>query len=262
MWAWFALGVAAALPLDSLDWVVVNDTVMGGVSSSQVAVDDTLVFSGELSLEQNGGFASIRARVDEGAFAGVSAIRLEVDGDGRTYDLTLRRRDVPLRAGSYGVQVPTEVGRSEVVVPIHAFRPTSFGRPVNGAPALDAGLAAVDTVGLMLADKRSGPFSIELLSLSLVRAEATVGDRPPVLAVLEAAIAVGVPAFNRGDAAGCRDAYASALRAALALDGLTPGERSLADDALGAAAEQAPAAAAWTLRHAMDSVLVSGPGPR
>ena len=43
-------------------WVVINDGVMGGRSESQVVYsDEALLFTGNLSLENNGGFASVRA---------------------------------------------------------------------------------------------------------------------------------------------------------------------------------------------------------
>ena len=45
-------------------WLSVNDNVMGGVSdgSFRFTDDKTLEFSGNLSLENRGGFASIRTR--------------------------------------------------------------------------------------------------------------------------------------------------------------------------------------------------------
>ena len=47
---------------------------MGGVSASQVTVTaEGLVFSGEVSLAHNGGFASIRARLGEHDLAGAMA---------------------------------------------------------------------------------------------------------------------------------------------------------------------------------------------
>lgn len=43
-------------------WRIVNDGVMGGLSSSRVSVnDDKIIFSGNVSLENNGGFASLRS---------------------------------------------------------------------------------------------------------------------------------------------------------------------------------------------------------
>ncbi len=47
-------------PAQGQVWISVDDRVMGGVSASQVTVTaEGLVFSGEVSLAHNGGFASI-----------------------------------------------------------------------------------------------------------------------------------------------------------------------------------------------------------
>ena len=77
---WMFMMTLSALAFDDLSWVVVNDTVMGGVSSSSIEVADPMTFSGTLSLEQNGGFVSMRARTPAGAFDGARAVRLELDG--------------------------------------------------------------------------------------------------------------------------------------------------------------------------------------
>lgn len=61
-------------------WISVDDDVMGGHSrGSAVLRDGVLRFAGALSLEDNGGFASIRAR---GAFdlPGAFGMRLRVRG--------------------------------------------------------------------------------------------------------------------------------------------------------------------------------------
>ena len=48
-------------------WRTINDDVMGGVSQSRFKLNSggTASFSGNLSLENNGGFASVRASVIE-----------------------------------------------------------------------------------------------------------------------------------------------------------------------------------------------------
>ena len=50
--------------LSKLNWKVVNDTVMGGRSSSRwTSNSSAFIFEGNLSLENNGGFASIRCEL-------------------------------------------------------------------------------------------------------------------------------------------------------------------------------------------------------
>ena len=152
--------------LDGLEWRVVNDGVMGGVSTGQVTVEEEVVsFRGELSLDNNGGFVSIRTTPQDLELGGVRALRVTVQGDGRVWDLTLRRSDVPIRAGSYRVKVATAADPVTVEVPLSAFRPTSFGRPVDGAPALDAASDRIDSVGFLLADKQPGSFRLDVLAI-------------------------------------------------------------------------------------------------
>ena len=56
-----ATGTVALVDLSdsaaAANWVTVNDPVMGGRSISAVSFNGGLVFSGTISLENNGGFA-------------------------------------------------------------------------------------------------------------------------------------------------------------------------------------------------------------
>ena len=53
--------VLAETKLTLLDWFVVNDTVMGGLSESRLVVGaHSIEFKGDVSLRNNGGFASVR----------------------------------------------------------------------------------------------------------------------------------------------------------------------------------------------------------
>ena len=68
-------------------WQTVNDGVMGGVSEGNVRItkDKTLEFFGNLSLENNGGFASTRTRAGKLDLSQYDALVFKVRGDGRTY---------------------------------------------------------------------------------------------------------------------------------------------------------------------------------
>ena len=83
---WLTVAHAWTDSAESKDWMVVNDTVMGGVSASQVRPhpDGGVTFSGELSLENNGGFASTRTGDIRQDWSNLSALQMEVIGDGRT----------------------------------------------------------------------------------------------------------------------------------------------------------------------------------
>ena len=67
-------------------WQTVLDGVMGGLSTGRIEAGNggTMKFSGELSLENNGGFSQVRTSVPEGLLAGARGLLLRVKGDGRT----------------------------------------------------------------------------------------------------------------------------------------------------------------------------------
>ncbi len=142
-------------------WGSINDGVMGGLSSGRMWQEDGIaVFSGTLSLENNGGFSSVRAAPAEHSLAGKAGLVLRVRGDGRTYGLRLRTND-RFDGPSYQAALPTRAGEwTEVPVPFDRFRSTFRGRPVQGYPDLDP--AKIRTFGLILADKQPGEFRLEL----------------------------------------------------------------------------------------------------
>ena len=144
-------------------WQTVLDGVMGGLSTGRIAAGDggTLRFSGELSLENNGGFSQIRTAVPEGTFAGATGLTLRVKGDGRTYQCDIRSSRLRLMAGGYQRTFKTTAGEwIEVEIPFSECVANSFGQRVRNAPALDP--ASIESVGITLADKKEGSFAIEV----------------------------------------------------------------------------------------------------
>lgn len=150
-------------PAPGLAWTSVDDRVMGGVSASQVeTTPEGLVFRGVVSLEQKGGFASIRAQPREYGLAGATAFLLHVQGDGQTYKFGIRTDDA-LDGVEYQARVATSAGQwIEVVLPITDFQPTFRGRRVD-APALDP--ARIRIFGFLIADRQAGPFRWVIASI-------------------------------------------------------------------------------------------------
>jgi hypothetical protein len=77
-------------------WGALDDVVMGGVSDSSIRVGDGVaIFSGRVSTENSGGFASVRTRNFEPAIdlSGYTGIELTVKGDGNRYKFLVRDDD-------------------------------------------------------------------------------------------------------------------------------------------------------------------------
>ncbi|HCH62047.1 MAG TPA: hypothetical protein DFR83_04525 [Deltaproteobacteria bacterium] len=254
-----------------VSWRTVHDTVMGGRSSgSWVPVEDGVRFEGTLSLQNNGGFASLRARSDSFDLANTDGIELEIIGDGRVWWVTADRYDVPLRAGSYRASVQTQAGETTTHTLRWAdFTPTSYGRPVSGAPPLQRAPERIAQLGWMIADGQPGDFALQVNAVRPLAAEASpdmapaTGPREGVLMAFAGAIRLGVPAFNMGDPGRCRAHYQSAIETVLLTspDAFSESERQVLQASLMESMQQGDADAAWTLRRAMDSVMMGMTDP-
>lgn len=157
---------------DPIPWVAVNDDVMGGVSRSRLERSEGgHVFVGELSLENNGGFASVRFPVELEEAPPFDRFVLRLRGDGRTYQLRLRT-DRNFDGIAYRAAFDTVAGEwHEVVLPTDSFRPTFRGRDVPDAPALATD--RIRQIGLLVADGQAGPFRLEIAWL-----KAALGGSP------------------------------------------------------------------------------------
>lgn len=145
-----------------LNWQIVNDRVMGGISNSSLdrIDDETVRFSGRLSLANNGGFASVRASGRMPDLAGASAVVIRTKGDGRTYQLRLRMAN-GWRAPDYSATFTTKPGQWQThVIPWRDFVAGWRGQTLRDAPALNP--ARIQSVGILLGDKQPGGFSLDI----------------------------------------------------------------------------------------------------
>ena len=157
-----------SVPANVALWSPIDDAVMGGLSQSRLDHDAAghAVFSGAVSLERNGGFASVRfSALDLGA-PGATAYLLEIRGDGQRYKLNLRTDEAFDGVNYQASFVAPPGGWTSLSLPLSDFQPTFRGRPVPNAPPLDPG--RVRQIGLMIADRQVGPFTLALRSISTV----------------------------------------------------------------------------------------------
>jgi monofunctional biosynthetic peptidoglycan transglycosylase len=160
-----------AAPDSAQKWQAVNDGVMGGVSDGRFRItgDKTLEFFGTLSLENNGGFASVRTKPAELGIKAGDIIVVRVKGDGREYVLNIYTKSRRM-AFSYRAPLPTtQDAWTEVRVPLEDFIPTAFGRRVQGMGPVEPD--QINGLGFMLSDKKPGKFKLEVEWVKVERAE-------------------------------------------------------------------------------------------
>jgi len=138
-------------PLGTM-WRSISDQVMGGVSQGKVsrcATEDSpcLRLTGDVSLENNGGFiqASLDLTEDGSALDASSfkGIRLVVRGNEETYGLHLRTGDVTRPWQSYRAEFCAETDWEVVELPFSNFLPHRIDVPLNTRKLRRLGLVAI-----------------------------------------------------------------------------------------------------------------------
>ena len=150
---------------ETFDWFNQNDTVMGGVSDSTTTwVDGQLVFSGNLSLDNNGGFTSTFGPINDQLptlMSGAKAIIVTARGDGKTYLMQIRNYDNTRYIQRFTTVADVE---QDYVLPLADFESVDWRLSVipNAAP-IDT--TTIGQLGFYLLDKQVGPFEIAISSI-------------------------------------------------------------------------------------------------
>jgi NADH dehydrogenase [ubiquinone] 1 alpha subcomplex assembly factor 1 len=143
-------------------WEIINDKIMGGLSESRMSItaDNIALFDGRVSLENNGGFASMRTSIGDLFLDGFRGVAVRVRGDGKRYRLFVRTVDSP-EGFSYQSSFVTQADTWLTFhLPFSGFEPFNRGIVVPHAPALP--WSDIREVGLMIADKQPGSFRLEI----------------------------------------------------------------------------------------------------
>ena len=133
---------------------IVNDTVMGGRSSSSLRVSGTgafAVFSGTISLD-GGGFAGCMAAVDPPFMLAAEGVCATVRGDGQRYKVVLQKAGGGRRGDGVSYQHDFVAGDEwrAVRLPFTAFRASWRGQSVSADQAGALHPANIAQLGLRL----------------------------------------------------------------------------------------------------------------
>jgi len=144
------------------NWEAIDDHIMGGCSQSKPEQIDNvgLRFSGRVSLENNGGFASIRSDSAKYNLGQYSGLKLRLRGDGKSYKLSLRT-DLFFDGISYQSTFTTEQDTwQELYLPFEDFTATHHGVKLSTVAPMDT--TKVESFGLFIADDQEGSFQLEI----------------------------------------------------------------------------------------------------
>ena len=145
-------------------WMIVNDGVMGGLSKGSLRVDKEGygVFSGTVSLENNGGFSLARLSLEPVSARGFRTIVVELKGDGKPYQLRIKSQRGQMHA--YTRRFETDGSWQRIAIPFEELVPTFRGRTLD-LPHFPAD--SIEEVGVLIGNKKNEDFKLLIRSISL-----------------------------------------------------------------------------------------------
>ena len=149
-------------PEVAASWGPIDDRVMGGVSSSSFLYEDPsgALFTGEVSMEHGGGFASVRSGRLDLDLSGYQGLAITYMGDGKSYKLSVTT-EPRFDSVIYRAVFDTRPGTwEEQKIPFNQFIPTFRGEIVPEAPELDP--SHIVALGLLISQRQKGPFQIKV----------------------------------------------------------------------------------------------------
>lgn len=148
------------------DWLVVDDVVMGGRSDGNFYIDEDGygIFEGEVSLENNGGFSSVRHNCKTFNVSDYSKIRMHIRGDGNTYQLRIKsnRNDYY----SYAAYFQSDNNWGTVDIPFKAMAPVFRGRDLD-LPNFKG--ETIEEIGLLIGNKKAQTFKLKIDKIELIK---------------------------------------------------------------------------------------------
>lgn len=146
------------------NWYIVDDVVMGGRSNGNfdLSKDGHGLFSGEVSLENNGGFSSVRFNSERISTKGYSKIALKIKGDGKNYQLRIKAQDKEYY--SYVKYFPTSGEWEEVEVLLKDMYPSFRGRTLD-MPNFDK--EQIEELAILIANKKAERFELLIDKIEL-----------------------------------------------------------------------------------------------
>lgn len=146
-------------PLSQSEWKVVDDRVMGGISSGNFNVNEkgNGLFYGSVSTENNGGFSSIRYTQTPYNTADFKKVTLRLKGDGKNYQFRVKRNASDYF--SYITSFSTSGEWEEVEIDFKDLYPSFRGRTLD-MPNFDG--SQIEQISFLIANKVNEDFQLEL----------------------------------------------------------------------------------------------------
>lgn len=146
-------------------WSVLDDTVMGGRSQGHfgLTAEGYGKFSGTISLENNGGFSSVRYTATNLSVSSDDHIKLRLKGDGKRYQFRVKHD--PQAFASYITTIETTGEWEQVTISLNNLYPTFRGKELD-QPNFNH--HTIYQLGFLIANKEAEKFELLIDKIELV----------------------------------------------------------------------------------------------
>lgn len=142
------------------DWYAVNDGVMGGRSDGTLTLKkDCLHFEGEVSLENNGGFASFRCPYGKFNLSNYKSVQIRYKSTGFDFAFVLENKQVYYEP-NYKHKLPNTQGEWTVaILHLNEFEGYKLGNPINEKLSKEI-QSEIIRMGFISNEKKAGDFEL------------------------------------------------------------------------------------------------------
>ena len=144
---------------DISKWRVTDDVVMGGRSTGnfQLNAEGYGLFSGKVSLENNGGFSSVRYYFPQKETTGFNKFVIRLKGDGKQFQL--RVKAMQDEYFDYIILFATTGEWQTLELPFDKMVPSFRGQLLNRPPFPGTSMLEI---GFLIGNKKAESFALEL----------------------------------------------------------------------------------------------------
>ncbi|MEO1448036.1 MAG: CIA30 family protein [Bacteroidota bacterium] len=143
-------------------WRALNDGVMGGLSEGKVNLDQDLIrFQGQVSLENNGGFASFRSPFSRFDLSGAQTVEIRLRAPKGRFALVMETERVWFRPYYKHAIELAGTEWETVQIPLTAFHAYQVGRKLSQTLATDV-LDDIIRIGIVTDFKQAAEFEVEI----------------------------------------------------------------------------------------------------
>ena len=144
---------------DISNWSVVNDDVMGGISKATFKLNTkgNGHFEGNVSTDNNGGFASIRYTMNKIKCENKTVVKIRLKGDGKNYQFRIKNKNSDYF--SYITTFSTSGEWQTIELKLKDFYPSFRGRKLD-MPNFNK--KTIEQISILIANKKKESFKIHV----------------------------------------------------------------------------------------------------